>query len=99
MSKDMHGKVKISSSIVRGLYDYHKRKDLFNYLRNKNFQICCLQDTHFMESLEPYIGSEWGGNVIYNFYTSNSRGGGVFFSATVLSIKYLEHKLMVQEIT
>ena len=76
----MHGKVKISSSNVRGLHDYHKRKDLFNYLRNKNFQICCLQDTHFTESLEPYIRSEWGGNIIYNSYTSNSRGVCILFS-------------------
>ena len=91
MSTDMHGKVKISSSNVRGLHDYHKRKDLFNYLRNKNFQICCL---HFTESIEPYIRADWGGNVIYNSIPLIQGG---FFSNNNFEYKILRHKLMVKE--
>ena len=40
----------------------------------KQNQICCLQDTHFTESLEPYIRAGWGGEIIYSSYTSNARG-------------------------
>ena len=51
-----HNVVRISSSNVRGLHDPQKRKDVFHYLRSKNMQIYCLQETHFTENLEPYIG-------------------------------------------
>ena len=75
-----HNLVNISSSNVRGLHDPQKRKDVFHYLRGKNIQICCLQETHFTESLEPYIQAEWGGNVVFNSYTSNSKGVCILFN-------------------
>ena len=75
-----HNLVNISSSNVRGLHDPQKRKDVFHYIRGKNIQICCLQETHFTESLEPYIRAEWGGNVVFNSYTSNSKGVCILFN-------------------
>ena len=65
---------------MRGLHDPQKRKDVFHYLRSKNIQICCLQETHFTESFEPYIRAEWGGNVVFNSYTSNSKGVCILFN-------------------
>ena len=65
---------------MRGLHDPQKRKDVFHFLRSKNIQICCLQETHFTESLEPYIRAEWGGNVVFNSYTSNSKGVCILFN-------------------
>ena len=50
--------IKISSTNCRGLGDYSKRKDVFNYLRNKRYGTYCLQDIHFTKSLEPYIRAE-----------------------------------------
>ena len=64
--------IKISSTNCRGLGDYSKRKYVFNYLRNNRYGIYCLQDTHFTKSLEPYIRAEWGGEIIFNSFTSNS---------------------------
>ena len=39
--------LKILSFNVQGLGGIKKQKDVFNYLQNKNFDILCLQDTHF----------------------------------------------------
>lgn len=72
--------IKISSTNVRGMNDFQKRRDVLNYLRQQNFNIYCLQDTHFTESLHPYISAEWGGEVLYSSYTSNSRGVCILFN-------------------
>ena len=77
---ELHNLLKISSTNCRGLGDYAKRKDVFNFLRDKKFGIYCLQDTHFTTTLEPYIRAEWGGEVLFSSYTSNSRGVCILFS-------------------
>lgn len=77
---ELHNLLKISSTNCRGLGDYAKRKDVFNFLRDKKFGIYCLQDTHFTTTLEPYIRAEWGGEVLLSSYTSNSRGVCILFS-------------------
>ena len=78
-----HNLIKIASTNCRGLGDYSKRKDVFNYLRDKKFGIYCLQDTHYTAKLEPYIRSEWGGEVYFNSFTSNARGVCILFSTSV----------------
>ena len=60
---DVHNLIHISSSNLRGIHDPQKRKDLFNYLRTKRNQIYSLQNTHFTESLGPYIRAEWGDDI------------------------------------
>ena len=77
---ELHNLLKISSTNCRGLGDYAKRKDVFNFLRDKKIGIYCLQDTHFTTTLEPYIRAEWGGKVLFSSYTSNSRGVCILFS-------------------
>ena len=86
-----HNQIKISSSNVRGLHDPQKRKDIFHYLWNKQFHICCLQETHFNESLEPYIRAEWGGNIYFSSYTSNAKGVCILFNNN-LEYKVLKSK-------
>ena len=49
-------------------------------MRDKKFGIYCLQDTHFTTALEPYVRAEWGGEVYFNSFTSNSRGVCIIFS-------------------
>ena len=85
--REIHNMIKILSTNCRGLGDSGKRRDVFNYLREKKFGIYCLQDTHFTEALEPYIRAEWGGEIIFNSYTSNSRGVCILFS------NFLEYKV------
>ena len=72
--------IKISSLNVRGLHDVQKRRDIFCYLRNKKFQINCLQDTLFSESLDPYIRAEWGGEAVFSSFSTNQRGVCILFN-------------------
>ena len=86
---DKKNLIKISSTNCRGLGDYAKRKDVFNFLRNKKYGIYCLQDTHFTKNIEPYIKAEWGGEIVFNSYTSNSRGVCILFNN---NIEYKIHR-------
>lgn len=72
--------IKISTTNCRGLGDFLKRKDVFNYLRSKKHGIYCLQDTHFTKNLEPYVRAEWGGEVLFNSFQANARGVCILFS-------------------
>ena len=51
-----------------------KRRDLFHYVRNKKYNIICLQDVHINAQLEPFITSEWGYEVFFSSFTNSSRG-------------------------
>ena len=68
-------KISIISANVQGLGNSQKRRDVFQYLRQKNSSIYFLQDTHFTEKQEQYIRSEWGYDCYFNSFTSQSRGG------------------------
>lgn len=57
----------------------NKRKDVFSYIRNTNFYIFCLQDTHFTPENENIIRSEWGFNCYFNSLKSNARAVAIFF--------------------
>lgn len=43
------------------------------------YNIICLQDTHFTEENEHMIRNEWGYQCLFNSYKSNSRGVAIFF--------------------
>ena len=64
----------IVSYNCQGLNSVEKRSDVFQYLKSKNWDILCLQDTHFIESDEHVISSQWGGECIFNSFSSNQRG-------------------------
>ena len=51
-----------------------KRRDLFQYVRSKQYNIICLQDTHVNKNLESFIKAEWGYEAYLSSYTTNSRG-------------------------
>ena len=55
-----------------GLSVAAKRRDLFQYLRSKNYNIICLQDTHINTNLEAFIKAEWGYEAFFSSYTTNS---------------------------
>ena len=72
--------IKIATVNCQGLSTPSKRKDVLNYNENKKYSILCLQDTHFIQDLEPYIEAHWGYKCVFNSYASNSRGVAVFFN-------------------
>ena len=72
--------LKIASLNCQGLGDNKKRRDVLHYLREKQFSIYCLQDTHFDKKMEPYVTAEWGYKAYFSSYRTNSRGVAVFFN-------------------
>ena len=84
--------VKIFSANCRGLGDGKKRKDVFDYLRRKEYSIYCIQDTHFTKDLQPIIRSQWGFECYSSFGTSNSRGVSILFNNN-FEYKMLELKI------
>ena len=52
--------IKILSVNCQGLGNYGKRRDVLKSLKAKKCDICCLQDTHFVEDLHNIIEQEWG---------------------------------------
>ena len=51
--------ITILSLNCQGLGNARKRRDVFQYLKQKSCSIYCLQDTHFSTKLEAYIKAEW----------------------------------------
>ena len=66
---------------VQGIGQLSKRMDIFDYLRGKNCQIYCLQDTHFSPgSDEKLVRARWGNDCYFSSFKSNSRGVAILFN-------------------
>ena len=72
--------INIASMNTQGLHDYKKRRDVFQYFKQKKFSIIFLQDTHFEDKLEKQIRSEWGYEIYFSNYTSQARGVAILFN-------------------
>jgi exonuclease III len=72
--------LKIASMNVQGIGDKQKRKDVFNYLTNKKYNIYFLQDTHFVDKDFKYIRSQWGYECFINNFNSQSRGVAILIN-------------------
>ena len=73
--------LRILSYNAQGLQGSEKRIDVFEYIKNKQYDIYCLQDTHFVNENESDIINQWGNSkgIIRNF-KSNSRGIAILFN-------------------
>ena len=76
----MDDTLRIASLNCRGLGDFSKRRDMFSYLRDKNFSIDLLQDTHFTPGIEDRVTREWGYHAYFSPFSSNSRGVAILFN-------------------
>ena len=75
----------------RGLADSRKRQDILLYFKSKQYDVCCIQDTHFIPGIETDLRREWGGKCFISCNTSNSRGVAILFKDTVpVDIKRLK---------
>ena len=72
--------IKVATVNCQGLATPSKRQDVLNYYKTKGFSILCLQDTHFTQDMESDIRNEWGYDVYFNSYSSNSRGVAIFLN-------------------
>ena len=78
MHKD--NQLTINTVNCQGLGDCNKRRDIFNYLRKKHFNIYFLQDTHFISDDEKFIQTQWGYKAYFSSFKSNSRGVAVLLN-------------------
>lgn len=72
--------LKILTYNAQGLGGISKRTDVLDYLKNMNFDIYCLQDTHFTESDEKLIRNLWDNDCIFSNFRSNARGVAILFN-------------------
>ena len=82
--------LKILSYNAQGIGGISKRTDIFDFLRNTNCDIYCLQETHFTDTEERSILDLWNGECLFNNYKSNARGVAILFG------KNLEYKIHKQ---
>ena len=64
---------------VQGIQNSEKRRDIFDRLRNQNYKIICLTDTHFDKSKEKIYSAEWGYLSYFSSFSSQSRGVAILF--------------------
>ena len=77
--------IRIMSYNVQGLQSTEKRIYVFEYIKSKNYDICCLQDTHF--TVEKII-DQWGDSKsIFSHLKTNAREVSILFS------KNLDYKI------
>ena len=72
--------IRIASANCQGLFTPQKRLDVLNFYKNKNYSIICLQDTHFIPEIEPYIEAQWGFKCFFNSFRSNARGVAIMLN-------------------
>ena len=74
--------LKICSFNTRGLNEMKKRRDVFNYLHKRKYDICLLQETHCTKEQENKWQNEWGYKAYFSSYRGNSRGVAILINNT-----------------
>lgn len=72
---------KICSYNVRGLGNKNKREQVFAWLKEKNFSICLLQETHSGEGTHDLWKQEWGNEAFFSGKTNSSEGTGILINS------------------
>ncbi len=66
----------------QGLGDYFKRTDIFNWFRDKKFDISIITDIHVKPTDMTKWKTEWGNEAFFSGSRGDARGIGVLFSNT-----------------
>ena len=69
--------ISIFSQNCHGIKDMQKRRDLFQHIRTKKYNIACLQDVHIERNLYSYVKGEWGYNIILSAKQGSNVNRGV----------------------
>ena len=72
--------LKVCSLNVRDLGDRLKRREMFNWLRKKNYSIYMLQDVHCSENTISVWSAEWGYKTLFSCCTSARGGVAILFN-------------------
>ena len=74
---------------IDGINNDNKRKDFFQILHNKTFDIIFIQETHTKPEVINKIRKEWNGKSIWHS-GSNPKNSG----AAILFFKILKHRIL-----
>ena len=83
--------LKLMSLNCRGLGGQEKRRDVIHYLRNIDFDIYLLQDTHLTQRTVPNFNALWRGKCYHSCGTFNSRGTSILFKP------HVQHSIIYEE--
>ena len=72
--------LKIASLNVRGIGNKEKRREMFNWLRAKQFSIYLLQETHCTNNLVQRWTTEWGYQSLFSCCTGSKAGVSILFN-------------------
>ena len=60
---------------VRGLHNSSKRHTVHRWLKENKYNLCCLQETYCIKSLDVRFKRGWSGDIFHSFSNStHSRG-------------------------
>ena len=82
MASQKGNKIQILSANCRGIQSKKKRYDVINYMKSKNPDILCLQDTHLITEEEFNLKTMWDGEVILHGMRTISRGVAILLNNT-----------------
>lgn len=71
--------ISVCSVNCQGLQNYKKRKDVFDYLRKKPFDIYFLQETHIPVAEQNYVRALWGYETWISGMRTDSSGVAILF--------------------
>lgn len=73
--------VKFYSLNVRGLRERRKRRDIFSFLKRKEYDVIFIQESHSTPEIEELWKKEWGGEISFNHFNSRARGTMILYRA------------------
>ena len=82
--------VRLGELNVRGLRDEAKRFSMKNYILDNKIDICCIADTHSVESDVLKWSTEWAGDSYWHHGESNYKGGTAILVKKGFKIRVLD---------
>ena len=84
----------VCSYNVRGLGNKTKREQIFSWLKDNNFAICLLQETHSGDGTHDIWKSDWGNDAFFSGHSNNNEGIGILLN-TNYSYTVMQHTNIV----
>ena len=86
--------IKICTFNVKGLGDYKKRSQIFEYLKSNNYAICFLQELHCEGKTYNLWQKQWGNDAFFSGSSKNSMGVGILLNSN-FTYKVVEYKNII----
>lgn len=84
----------IATFNTKGLGDFKKRRKVFTWLRDNEFSIIFLQETHVTKDTADFWQNEWGYTALFSGNNSQSAGVGILFRSNV-PVKLISYKEII----